>query len=71
MRRAWVIAVVPLLVCAAAASARAAETSTGATPTASPSPTGIGGALGTVGGIVVLAVLAAGFLWLRGRSLRR
>ena len=40
-------------------------------PTASPSPGGIGGALGSVGGIVVIALLALGFLWLRGRALKR
>jgi hypothetical protein len=45
-----------------------------ATPSAiapSPSPPGVGSALGSVAGIVVLALLALGFLWVRSRSLRR
>jgi glucose/arabinose dehydrogenase len=44
----------------------------GETPTATPVvDDGFGSALGTTGGIVVLAVFALGFLWLRGRALRR
>jgi glucose/arabinose dehydrogenase len=45
-----------------------------ATPSfgASPSPdAGIGGALGSAGGLLVLAALAGAFMWLRSRTLRR
>ena len=48
------------------------------TPSASSSPTaspagddGLGGALGSTGVIVVIAILAGAFLWLRSRTLRR
>lgn len=43
-------------------------------PTPTPTPAvdgGFGAALGTTGGIVVIAVLVLAFVWLRGRALRR
>ena len=58
-----------MTILAALAQASASVAPSGAT--ASPSPDGIGGALGSVGGIVVIALLALGFLWLRGRALKR
>ncbi|MGZ8635922.1 MAG: hypothetical protein ACXWX2_02960 [Actinomycetota bacterium] len=45
--------------------------STGATVTPTPSPAGVGGAIGTVAGAVVIALIAGAFLWMRARALRR